>query len=108
MASKRFAYVWRYTIDPVHRSAFLAAYTAKGEWAQLFSRDPSYLKTSLLQDAEDENRYMTIDYWVSRADRDAFREKYSIEFNKLDSRCEEFTRDEQFLGDYVEVGKASS
>ena len=107
MSSKRFAYVWRYSIDPDHRSGFLAAYSPTGEWAQLFSRDPSYLRTLLLQDAEDENRYMTVDYWKSRADRDSFRERHSAEFNKLDARCEEFTTEEQFLGDYLEVGETS-
>jgi len=107
MGSKRFTYVWRYTIEPAHRSDFLEAYNPKGAWAQLFSRDPSYIKTVLLQDVEDEDRYMTIDYWRSRSDRDAFRERHSVEFDRLDSRCETFTREEQFLGDYLEVGDAT-
>ena len=103
MAAKRFAYIWQYQINPAHKSDFLAAYGPKGEWAELFSRDPSYLGTRLLRDIEDENRYVTIDYWVSRSDRDSFRKRYAAEFSELDSRCEEFTQNEQFVGDYVEV-----
>ena len=103
MASKRFAYIWQYTIEPTYRSAYIAAYKPNGEWAQLFSRDPSYIETVLLQDDEDESRYVTIDYWKSKADRDSFRERFSVEFDSLDNRCEAFTREERFIGDFIEV-----
>ena len=103
MSSKRFAYIWQYTIEPMHRSAYLAAYKPGGEWAQLFSHDPSYIETVLLQDDGNEDRYATIDYWRSRADRDSFRERHSVAFDRLDSKCEAFTRDEQFLGDFIEI-----
>ena len=108
MTSERFAYIWRYTIEPTCRSAFLAAYEPSGEWAQLFSRDPSYIQTVLLQDDGNENRYVTIDYWNSKAARDSFRERCSVEFDSLDSRCEAFTREEKFLGDHLEIGEFSS
>ena len=108
MVFKRFAYIWQYTIESASRTAFLNAYEPKGEWAQLFSRDPSYIETVLLQDEEDANRYVTIDYWESKSDRDAFRERYSVEFSRLDSRCEEFTAEETFLGDFLEVVEPSS
>ncbi|NIN61300.1 MAG: hypothetical protein GTN55_02730 [Gammaproteobacteria bacterium] len=103
MTSERFAYIWQYTIDPTFREAFLAAYQPNGEWARLFSRDPSYIVTVLLQDDADEDRYVTIDYWKSKADRDAFRNRFSVEFDNLDSRCETFTLEEQFLGDFIEI-----
>lgn len=108
MSSKRFAYIWQYAIDPTRRAAFLKAYKPGGEWAQLFSRDPSYMGTVLLQDAKDVNRYVTIDYWKSKADRDAFRERYSVEFDSVDNRCEAFTTKEQFLGDFLEMGETSN
>lgn len=100
---QRFAYIWRYEIDPLHRSAFVKAYHSAGEWVQLFSRDPAYIKTVFLQDIEDKNQYVTIDFWKSRADRDAFRKRYSDEFERLDVRCEALTKAEHFIGDYLEV-----
>ena len=103
MATKRFAYIWEYRIEPSRRSEYLAAYKPDGEWAALFSSDPSYIETVFLQDDEDENRFVTIDYWKSRADRDAFRKRHSGEFHSLDKRCEAFTIEERFLGDFVEV-----
>ena len=104
MADERFAYVWQYTIEPARRSEFLAAYDSQGAWVRLFSSDPSYIKTLLIQDVADENRYMTIDFWKSKADRDAFKRRNSIEFNELDKNCEAFTVEERFLGDFVELG----
>lgn len=103
MASKQFLYIWQYAVEPTRRTDFIKAYEPGGEWTQLFSRDPSYLGTVLLQDANDENRYVTIDYWKSRAERDAFRERYSVDFDRLDKRCESFTQKEQFLGDFIEL-----
>lgn len=103
MASERFAYIWQYQVDPSYRSEFLAAYNPSGDWAQLFSRDPTYLGTKLLRDLADENRYSTIDFWESKDDRDLFRERYSAEFDDLDDRCERFTREERFVGDYIEI-----
>ena len=108
MTTERFAYIWQYTIDPAHERAFLAAYGPQGEWVRLFSRDPAYIETLLLRDDERKDRYMTIDYWKSRSERDAFRERYSVEFEDLDSRCEAFTREEQFIGDFQEIGVVSS
>ena len=105
MTFSRFAYIWQYKIKPTNRSDFLAAYQPNGEWARLFSRDPSYIETVLLRDDEDENRYVTIDYWRCKADRDSFRKRFSIEFEDLDDKCEAFTVAEQFLGDFLDVGE---
>ena len=101
MSSEKFAYIWRYTIDPDCRPEFLAAYNPNGEWVQLFSRDPAFLGTAFLQDSDNEDVYVTVDYWRSKADRDSFRKRYAAEFDSLDRKCEEFTIEEQFFGDYV-------
>jgi heme-degrading monooxygenase HmoA len=107
VASERFTYIWQYTIEPERRSAFLAAYKPGGEWTELFARDPSYIETKLLQDLDDSDRYITVDIWKSKASRDAFRERYSSEFEALDRKCEAFTKQESFLGDCTEVEGAS-
>lgn len=103
MTSAQFAYVWEYSIHPERREEFLAAYHPEGEWAALFRRDPAYLGTKLLRDADDAYRFVTIDYWASREDRDAFRVQYRDAFDALDRRCEAYTKHEVFLGDFVDV-----
>lgn len=100
MADAGFAYIWKYAIRPEHEDKFLAAYRPNGHWANLFARDPEYLRTDLLRDASDRYVYLTIDYWTSKAARDAFREKYSEEFSTLDRQCEEYTVSEVLIGDF--------
>ncbi len=101
MESEKFAYIWQYTVDIQHTTKFLAAYDSAGTWAQFFLRDENYLGTELLVDDSDANRYLTIDYWTSKAARDNFRKRFRSEFNELDRKCEEFTSAESFIGDFV-------
>ena len=107
MTSEHFAYIWQYKIRPDSRSEFLAAYRSDGEWAQLFARDPEFVETKLLQDAVESDRYLTIDYWTSQRARDSFRETYASEFEALDEKCEAFTQNEIFVGDFFILGKST-
>lgn len=85
---------------------FLKAYCHNGEWAQLFLSDPYYIRTDLLESADDVDVYITIDYWTSRDARDAFREKYRAAFDALDKKCEAYTKRETLIGDFVVVDDA--
>jgi len=107
MPTERFAYIWQYTVDPAHREDFLAAYRPGGDWTRLMSRYDGYIGTQLLGDIDDGARFVTVDYWASKAARDAFRTKSRKEFGELDRRCEAFTIAETFLGDFSEVGAAT-
>jgi len=107
MKSGTFAYVWQYVVRESHRSEFLAAYGPTGDWVRLFSKDPAYIETVLLHDADHSDRYVTVDYWESRQARDSFRERYAAEFAALDSRCEKFTVREEFIGDFVVAGDSA-
>ena len=108
MLSKRFAYVWQYVVEDGQRAAFEHTYGPEGEWVQMFSHADGYLETELLSDAEDGGKYLTIDYWVSKEARNAFRLDFADEFQALDRRCEELTVQERFLGDlYLVTGLGS-
>ncbi len=95
-----FAFIWQYTVNDSRKPEFLSAYGPDGSWVQLFSRDSDYLGTKLFHDIENNDRYVTIDYWVSMEARDSFRKRYSTEFTSLDEMCEEYTLSEEFLGDF--------
>lgn len=101
MQSKKFAYIWEYSVDDQRKADFLAAYNSTGTWAQLFRRDETYLGTELLVDDAAPRRFVTIDYWTSKSARDDFRERNRAEFDELDTRCEEFTSSETFIGDFI-------
>lgn len=95
-----FAYIWEYIIRGDKREDFLRYYEPEGVWADFFQKGEGHIRIELLKDAENPQRFITIDYWKSQADRDAFREKYAPEFEMIDKTCESFPRSERFWGDF--------
>ena len=108
MKTKRFAYVWQYTVDPQYRAKVFAAYRPDGDWAKLFLRDPEYIETKLFQECDHSDRFMTVDYWASKSARDSFRERFAVEFREIDERCENYTLDETLIGDYFIIGEGAA
>ena len=95
-----FVYVWEYFVKTESLPAFEEAYHAEGTWVELFKKAEGYIATQLLKDDTKNNRYMTLDYWRTKADRDHFRQKFKDQFDLLDAHCEDFTLQENFLGDF--------
>lgn len=95
-----FVYIWEYIIDERRRDDFLHYYRPDGLWAVLFRKAEGYIRTELLKDRDNPQRFLTVDYWRAEADRNAFREKYAQEFEKIDKTCESFTHSERFWGDF--------
>ena len=65
-----FAYLWEYRVEADQLTEFLRLYGPDGEWVRLFREAEGFVETHLLRDAGDRGRFVTIDYWVSRAARD--------------------------------------
>lgn len=98
-----FTYVWEYRGRPASIAAFEAAYGAEGPWVRLFRAHGGYLGTELLHDAADPTRWLTIDRWRSRTDRDRCREAAATEFEAIDRACEALTVEERHIGDFESV-----
>lgn len=98
-----FSYIWEYRVKPGSRKQFLRAYGPEGDWVRLFREADGYIRTELLCDADDPNRFVTIDRWVSSEARDKFRVSHSGEFESLDERFEALTDEERFIGDFESV-----
>lgn len=99
-----YCYVWEFVVRPERLRDFETAYGAEGDWAQLFRRDPAYVRTLLLKDRESPTRFVTVDFWSSPKACMAFRERFAAEFEALDSRFEEWTLRETHMGDFDVVG----
>lgn len=100
---EKFIYVWEYTVPAEHTAAFERAYGPAGDWVELFRKAEGYEHTELHRDVDTPGRYLTIDYWVSRAARDEFRRRFQREFDALDDHCERLTSRERQIGEFHHV-----
>ncbi|MEJ2204176.1 MAG: GNAT family N-acetyltransferase [Gemmatimonadota bacterium] len=96
-----YALIWTYEIRTALTGRFQKHYGPTGSWAQLFQRAPGFLGTQLLQDESQENRYVTIDRWTSKAAYDSFRDRFNQAYEALDERCTSLTLQESFNGAFT-------
>jgi heme-degrading monooxygenase HmoA len=80
----------------------LRHYDSGGTWALLFRRAPGYLGTRLLRDRHDPRRFVTVDDWESGKHYDAFRIRFSSEYEALDQICEGLTSAETLVGQFFD------
>jgi quinol monooxygenase YgiN len=99
-----FAYMWEFRVRPDRQADFERTYGPGGEWVQLFRRSPAYVRTELHRDERDQRRFVTVDYWQSRAQWSQFRETQKTDFDALDRRCEEMTEHEMLIGCFEPIG----
>ena len=95
-----FVTLWEFEVKSGSEELFERTYAADGEWARLFRRDARYRGTRLLRDVGAARVYVTMDSWESRPAYEEFREKFAVEYEELDAKCEEFTVDERIIGEY--------
>jgi heme-degrading monooxygenase HmoA len=90
--------IWEFVARRERAAEFERCYSSKGTWAELFRRAPGYRGTSLLRDAEQPRRFVTIDRWESAEAQREMREKFAREYEALDESCEGLTESERRIG----------
>ncbi len=98
-----YCYIWEFTVKDGSNAAFERIYKADGDWAELFRRGSGYLKTELIGDRSDPQRYLTIDHWRRREDYAEFRRDFDAAFEELDNRCEDMTVRESKIGEFTKI-----
>lgn len=93
-----FVIVWEFKLRPGMQKQFEEVYGYRGAWASLFRQNPAYIRTELIQDVRDANRYLTLDFWESEAAYEIFRQRRKNEYENIDAGCEQMTEAEQELG----------
>lgn len=93
--------VWEYSVPAQQRAEFERIYGAGGSWAQLFQEGDGFLGTELCRDETRQDRYLTIDHWLSRAAFEAFQEAHRLEYERLDARCSRLTEAEDCIGNFT-------
>jgi heme-degrading monooxygenase HmoA len=90
--------IWEFKVRPGMQKAFEEAYGLHGDWVRLFRQNPAFIRTELIQDVNESNRYLTLDFWASEAAYEAFREGKRDEYKSIDARCEQMTEAEREVG----------
>jgi hypothetical protein len=94
-----FMVMWGFTVRPEMEARFEEIYGTSGEWVHLFEQDENFLFTELNRECE--GHYLTLDYWVSQAAYEKFREKHLAEYESIDRQCEGLTEIERKLATFV-------
>jgi hypothetical protein len=97
--------IWEFTSKPEARTEFEHLYGPDGEWVQLFRRSKAFLRTEFFRDRNAENRYLTLDYFVSQAGYDDFRREFRQEYDALDRRCDGVREGEREIGPFTALGE---
>lgn len=100
------AYIWAYKVKAENRNAFAKAYGPEGVWVEFFSKSPAYIRTDILADNEDSNRFSTIDYFENPEARPALIAEYAEAFAAIDKLWEAATVEETFIGAFAVHSKA--
>lgn len=95
--------IWEYIVKPEFTEEFENTYRYDGAWVNLFKKTPGYLGTELLRDADNPNRFVTVDMWESQESRADFMKKFADQYKELDLICEDFTVSENMLGEFNSV-----
>jgi quinol monooxygenase YgiN len=96
--------IWEFTAQPEARAEFEIFYGPDGEWVRLFRRSKAFLRTEFFRDRNDENRYVTLDYFASQAGFDDFMREYRQEYMALDRRCDGVRESEREIGVFTALG----
>ena len=97
----QYVIVWEFEVWAGKEEHFEVRYGPEGTWAQLFRHDDAYIGTELVRDAGKRNRYLTLDFWISRERYEAFREQNHLEYIAVDQECEDLTHSEREIGGFV-------
>jgi heme-degrading monooxygenase HmoA len=90
--------VWEFQVQPGSERRFEIMYGPNGAWVSLFSRDPDWVSTELLQDTQNAGRYLTVDRWRSAQAYERFLEARGVRYEQIDRAGEGITVTERLIG----------
>jgi hypothetical protein len=92
--------IWEFHARPGCEARFEELYGPRGEWAQFFKSGAGHVRSELNRDSNLPRRYVTLDFWTSRAAYVKFREANLAEYEVLDQRSGALTEQEIDLGSF--------
>ena len=99
--------VWEFVVKEEARGQFELAYGPGGAWSKLFARCPGFRGTTLLRDAKNSRRYLTIDFWDTLAQRDQMLAERKAEYSDLDAAFADWTESKTDVGIFRVLAEAT-
>ncbi len=90
--------VWEFIVKAEATPQFQRTYGPDGDWARLFRQYPGYRGTSLLRDAANPRRFLTIDHWETQQHVFQMRDGSTSEYSRLAVLLADLTESERELG----------
>ena len=76
-------------------------YDSSGEWVQLFSKSPSFIKTELFCEMNDSHCFVSIDFWKSKEAFQKFHQSNREKYNRIDKKGDKLTILEERIGETI-------
>src|SRR5208282_2253134 len=95
-------FIWEFVARADKVSECASTYAKSGPWAELFRKSSGFHGTTLLHDAENSRRFLTVARWKNLASQREMRERYAKEYEELDRSCDALTESERRIGVFEE------
>lgn len=92
--------VWEYVVKSDCVAEFERIYAPDGKWAELFKKGKGFIRTKLIHQPEQPQRFLTVDEWESMKDYKAFLSQWQEDYEALDKQCKDLTEHESCLGTF--------
>jgi heme-degrading monooxygenase HmoA len=99
--------VWEFVIKEEARGQFELAYGPGGAWSKLFARCPGFRGTTVLRDAKNPRRYLTIDLWETGTQREQALAEHKAEYANLKTVLDEWTESRTEVGIFSVLAEAT-
>ncbi len=99
--------VWEFVVKEEARGQFELAYGPGGAWSNLFGQCPGFRGTTVLRDARNPRRYLTIDLWASESQREQALAEHKEEYSDLDTAFDEWSESENEVGIFSVLAEAT-
>lgn len=99
--------IWEFVVKEEAIGQFELVYGPGGVWSELFAKAPGFRGTTLLRDVKDTRRYLVIDLWDSKAQREGMLTESKAEYANLFATIGEWTESMTEVGIYRVLAEAT-
>ena len=99
-------YVQTCVVRDEHRGQFELSFGPGGAWSRIFARSPGFYGITLLRNGDEPRRYVVIEVWEDRTQREAAIASNQREYADFLPRLERWIESRQDLGIFTRLAEA--